>query len=765
MAIKPPGSMPWRKSPFQRKGYPPEIFQDENFREKKYLCSHCHQVLDQPRSGPCGHRYCRLCLEDRIDRMRPTAECYWKDCQAVLKPAKLVDEKDLANELEEQTVKCDSGPCEWSGSLRDYVKHEEECQYGYSCCPFGCDVKTPRPRISRHYKQHALLHQDLQTAEQQTGVIDQLKTEVEKVQHDVDAMQKSQAACKKDVTVVRTESTRLSRSVQKLHAEQLKSVATKGELDATRQDSTQSVLDLKNEMIAAMEESNAVLTQHAEQLKSVATKGELDATRQHPTQSVLDLKHEMTAAMEEKNAVLTQNLKITATKDELAAVSKEATRVSKSVLEAKHGAAAAMERSNEALAQMEALKRDIPSTDYTAVLAMLTEILSSVDALTASQQSITDKTQQQFGALSQRLEKGEQDTTAACQRIVEMQNQTNTTVRQLQEQNATTSTSIGQLLEEQQDTSDKVSRVSAAVTTIQQVQSDMRSDLEGKIAGATQNHYRSIHNNSSSFGSKGNGREQFTNPYGITISNDGTVFIADFGNHRVKITTLDGTYIRDIGKLGSGNAEFKDPTDVAVDDDGDLVVVEYGNRRLQVLHQDGSYVKTIGNGMGESHGVAALSLPQHGICYAVTDLYDHCVRVFTKGGRQLNKFGTKGSGPGQFNGPQGIISSDGRLLVVDIYNHRIQVFTTDGNFITMFGSEGESDGQLKHPRYIAEDRHGHFLVTEEYNHRVQVFTSDTFSHVATFGSRSCLSHPNGIAVSPSGTVYVSNWGKDCITMF
>ncbi|XP_065190302.1 tripartite motif-containing protein 2-like isoform X3 [Sycon ciliatum] len=738
MAIKPPGSMPWRKSPFQRKGYPPEIFQDENFREKKYLCSHCHQVLDQPRSGPCGHRYCRLCLEDRIDRMRPTAECYWKDCQAVLKPAKLVDEKDLANELEEQTVKCDSGPCEWSGSLRDYVKHEEECQYGYSCCPFGCDVKTPRPRISRHYKQHALLHQDLQTAEQQTGVIDQLKTEVEKVQHDVDAMQ---------------------------HAEQLKSVATKGELDATRQDSTQSVLDLKNEMIAAMEESNAVLTQHAEQLKSVATKGELDATRQHPTQSVLDLKHEMTAAMEEKNAVLTQNLKITATKDELAAVSKEATRVSKSVLEAKHGAAAAMERSNEALAQMEALKRDIPSTDYTAVLAMLTEILSSVDALTASQQSITDKTQQQFGALSQRLEKGEQDTTAACQRIVEMQNQTNTTVRQLQEQNATTSTSIGQLLEEQQDTSDKVSRVSAAVTTIQQVQSDMRSDLEGKIAGATQNHYRSIHNNSSSFGSKGNGREQFTNPYGITISNDGTVFIADFGNHRVKITTLDGTYIRDIGKLGSGNAEFKDPTDVAVDDDGDLVVVEYGNRRLQVLHQDGSYVKTIGNGMGESHGVAALSLPQHGICYAVTDLYDHCVRVFTKGGRQLNKFGTKGSGPGQFNGPQGIISSDGRLLVVDIYNHRIQVFTTDGNFITMFGSEGESDGQLKHPRYIAEDRHGHFLVTEEYNHRVQVFTSDTFSHVATFGSRSCLSHPNGIAVSPSGTVYVSNWGKDCITMF
>ncbi|XP_065180516.1 uncharacterized protein LOC135811247 [Sycon ciliatum] len=380
MAVKPPGSMPWRKSRFQRKGYPPEIFQDVKFREKKYLCSHCHQVLDQPRSGPCGHRYCRLCLEDRIDRMRPTAECYWKDCQAVLKPAELVDEKDLANELEKQTVKCDSGLCEWSGSLRDYVKHEEECQYGYSCCPFGCDVKTPRRQISRHYKQHALLHQDLQTPEQQTGVIDQLKTEVEKVQHDVDAMQV-----------------------------------------------------------------------------------------------------------------------------------------------------------------------------------------------------------------------------------------------------------------------------------------------------ATQNHYRFIRNTSTSFGSEGNGRVQFSNPRGITISSDGKVFIADASNHRVKVTTLDGTYIRDIGTKGSGNAEFKYPSDVAVDDDGDLVVVDYSNKRLHVLHQDGSYVKTIGNGaIGDSYGVAALSLPQHGICYAVTDYTDGCVRVFA---------------------------------------------------------------------------------------------SDTFSHVATFGASSCLSRPSGIAVSPSGTVYVSDTSKHRITMF
>ena len=49
---------------------------------------------------------------------------------------------------------------------------------------------------------------------------------------------------------------------------------------------------------------------------------------------------------------------------------------------------------------------------------------------------------------------------------------------------------------------------------------------------------------------------------------------------------------------------------------------------FQVLHQDGSYVKTIGNlAIGDAYGVAALSLPQHGICYAVTAYNDDCVRV------------------------------------------------------------------------------------------------------------------------------------------
>jgi len=38
----------------------------------------------------------------------------------------------------------------------------------------------------------------------------------------------------------------------------------------------------------------------------------------------------------------------------------------------------------------------------------------------------------------------------------------------------------------------------------------------------------------STFGEKGNGTGQFDRPLGVTISADGTVFVADYGNHRIQ---------------------------------------------------------------------------------------------------------------------------------------------------------------------------------------------------------------------------------------
>jgi DNA-binding beta-propeller fold protein YncE len=53
--------------------------------------------------------------------------------------------------------------------------------------------------------------------------------------------------------------------------------------------------------------------------------------------------------------------------------------------------------------------------------------------------------------------------------------------------------------------------------------------------------------------------------------------------------------------------------------------------------------------------------------------------------------------------------------------HR-QVFSADGQFLAKWGSEGSGDGQFRGPGDIAVNASGNVYVAEWGNHRVQVFS-------------------------------------------
>ena len=66
-------------------------------------------------------------------------------------------------------------------------------------------------------------------------------------------------------------------------------------------------------------------------------------------------------------------------------------------------------------------------------------------------------------------------------------------------------------------------------------------------------------------------------------------------------------------------------------------------------------------GMIKDSGVCVINQTRE-VC--VTDIYTHCVTLFTPGGRKLRSFGTRGSGLGQFNIPSGLtLDGDGNILV------------------------------------------------------------------------------------------------------
>lgn len=79
----------------------------------------------------------------------------------------------------------------------------------------------------------------------------------------------------------------------------------------------------------------------------------------------------------------------------------------------------------------------------------------------------------------------------------------------------------------------------------------------------------------------------------------------------------------------------------------------------------------------------------------VTDLNNNSVWKFTADGTPVTKWGTLGSGPGQFNYPEGIaVSSTGYVYVADSNNNRVQEFTLAGAFVREWGSPGTDTGKF-----------------------------------------------------------------------
>ena len=85
-------------------------------------------------------------------------------------------------------------------------------------------------------------------------------------------------------------------------------------------------------------------------------------------------------------------------------------------------------------------------------------------------------------------------------------------------------------------------------------------------------------------------------------------------------------------------------------------------------------------------------------------------------------------------GPKGIVVNDtGFIYVVDNANHRIQVFDSSGNFITKWGTSGTGDGQFDYPIGITINSTGYIYITDSENHRIQVF-DDKGTFIRKWGS-------------------------------
>lgn len=282
-------------------------------------------------------------------------------------------------------------------------------------------------------------------------------------------------------------------------------------------------------------------------------------------------------------------------------------------------------------------------------------------------------------------------------------------------------------------------------------------------------------------GVEGQANGQFRSPRNVAVAPDGSLYVADTGNHRIQQFDAGGTFVRQWGGQGTGNGQFNEPWGVAVAPDGQFVYVcDTWNHRIQKFTADGKFVTTWGtNGVTDGQlgqqgvfwGPRAVAVDGQGRVY-VTDTGNKRVQVFTPDGAAINQFGGAGLVDGALDEPVGLaIDKDGNIYVADTWNKRVQVFSKDFKYLRQWAVAGWPSQSVVNKPYlaVAETPNGRRVyVTDPEYYRVIVF-DDQGKFIAVFGQygnqANEMTLPTGIAVDAQGQLFVADPDSHRVMLF
>jgi YVTN family beta-propeller protein len=245
----------------------------------------------------------------------------------------------------------------------------------------------------------------------------------------------------------------------------------------------------------------------------------------------------------------------------------------------------------------------------------------------------------------------------------------------------------------------------------------------------------------------------------VALDSKGNIFIANRGTHPLVEFDSEGNFLRSID-----DDVFVDAHSIRFDTDGNMWFVDRNSHIVLKLDPDGRVLMVLGrknvSGLMSNHGQPLFNRPTDVAFGAngdifVTDGYGNSrVVKFDKNGKFLKTWGTKGTGPSEFNIPHSIaIDSKGLLYVADRENNRIQIFDGDGNFIRQWDKIGSPWWLCITPGpnqviYMADGVAGRVLKLNLSGEILGAF-GDPGKQSGRFAE------PHGLAVGPQHELYVS----------
>jgi len=201
------------------------------------------------------------------------------------------------------------------------------------------------------------------------------------------------------------------------------------------------------------------------------------------------------------------------------------------------------------------------------------------------------------------------------------------------------------------------------------------------------------------------------------------VWIVDDLREQIFEFTHDGkTLVRTLGVAGvegHDDSHFAGPTDIAWLPDGSFFVTDgYVNTRVVKFDRDGRFVKawgTKGSGPGQFNLPHAIDIDRQRRLY-VADRLNGRVQIFDENGRYLDEWDNIVQ-PFHL-----IVSSDQHVWVSDGVTNKFLQYSPEGRLLSSWGTYGELPGAFWGVHQFSVDSAGNLYVAEAFGGRAQKFT-------------------------------------------
>ncbi|OQY32808.1 MAG: hypothetical protein B6241_09835 [Spirochaetaceae bacterium 4572_59] len=206
----------------------------------------------------------------------------------------------------------------------------------------------------------------------------------------------------------------------------------------------------------------------------------------------------------------------------------------------------------------------------------------------------------------------------------------------------------------------------------------------------------------------------FDKPFDLDFLPDDQLLVSEYGADRVSICSRSGFRIKSIGERGTGDGQLLGPQYLAVSEDGYIYVTEWGNRRVSKFNLEGEFILSFGRPRSDFSGLRGPSglVLRNGLVY-VADSMNGRVEVFDESGnfiQTLIREGLKAPEDLLFVDDDSLLIADeGQILVYDLVNDVLSVSSDLG-------------GSGKRVLSITQDGNGNIVAADFDGNSVSVMT-------------------------------------------